>query len=287
MGTQKKSGLGRGLDALFSSAITDSEDSVKTVPVTSIIPNPMQPRTIFNQDELIDLADSIKEHGVIQPLIVNEKPDGQYVLIAGERRLRAAQMAGLSTVPVISRTADDQELLELALIENIQREDLSPLEAAEAYKSLEENFNLTHEEISKRVGKNRTSVTNTMRLLKLPGEVRKALLDKKITEGHARALLSLPTAQSQISAMNHIVSSNLSVRQTEEYVRSLIGEKEIPVKEKKSALSPELKDIEDRLRQMVGTKVTLRPSKNGAGTINIHYYSSEELDSLLEKLCSH
>lgn len=287
MGTQKKSGLGRGLDALFSSAITDSEDSVKTVPVTSIIPNPMQPRTIFNQDELIDLADSIKEHGVIQPLIVNEKPDGQYVLIAGERRLRAAQMAGLSTVPVISRTADDQELLELALIENIQREDLSPLEAAEAYKSLEENFNLTHEEISKRVGKNRTSVTNTMRLLKLPGEVRKALLDKKITEGHARALLSLPTAQSQISAMNHVVSSNLSVRQTEEYVRSLIGEKEIPVKEKKSTLSPELKDIEDRLRQMVGTKVTLRPSKNGAGTINIHYYSSEELDSLLEKLCSH
>ncbi len=287
MGTQKKSGLGRGLDALFSNSITDSEDSVKSIPVSSIIPNPMQPRTIFNQDELIDLADSIKEHGVIQPLIVNEKPDGQYVLIAGERRLRAAQIAGLSVVPVISRRADDQELLELALIENIQREDLSPLEAAEAYKSLEENFNLTHEEISKRVGKNRTSVTNTLRLLKLPGEVRKALIDKRITEGHARSLLSLPTAQSQISAMNHIINNNLSVRQTEEYVRSLIGEKEVPAKKTKNTLSPEMKDIEDRLRQMIGTKVTLRPSKNGAGMISIHYYSSEDLESLMQKLGSH
>ncbi len=287
MGTQKKSGLGRGLDALFASSITDPEDSVKMVPVTSIIPNPMQPRTIFNQEELIDLADSIKEHGVIQPLIVNEKPDGQFVLIAGERRLRAAQMAGLSVVPVISRQADDRELLELALIENIQREDLSPLEAAEAYKSLEENFNLTHEEISKRVGKNRASVTNTMRLLKLPGEIRKVLIDKKITEGHARALLSLPTAQSQISAMNHIVNNNLSVRQTEEYVRSLIGEKDTPNKPVKTTLSPEMKDIEDRLRQMIGTKVSLRPSKDGAGTINIHYYSSEELESILQKLSTH
>ena len=287
MATQKKSGLGRGLDALFSNSITDPEDSVKMVPVTSIIPNPMQPRTVFNQEELIDLADSIKEHGVIQPLIVNEKPDGQYVLIAGERRLRAAQMAGLTVVPAISRQADDQELLELALIENIQREDLSPLEAAEAYKSLEENFNLTHEEISKRVGKNRTSVTNTMRLLKLPGEVRKALIDKRITEGHARALLALPTAQSQITAMNHIINNNLSVRQTEEFVRSLIGEKKASVKTTKSSLSPEMKDIEDRLRQMIGTKVTLRPSKGGAGTISIHYYSSEDLESLMQKLSSH
>ncbi len=287
MGTQKKSGLGRGLDALFSNSITGPDDSVKMIPVTSIIPNPMQPRTIFNQDELIDLADSIKEHGVIQPLIVNEKPDGQYILIAGERRLRAAQMAGLSSVPVISRQADDQELLELALIENIQREDLSPLEAAEAYKSLEENFNLTHEEISKRVGKKRTSVTNTMRLLKLPGDVRKALIDKQITEGHARALLPLPTAQSQISAMNHIINNNLSVRQTEEYVRSLIGEKEVSGKNKKNTLSPEMKDIEDRLRQMIGTKVTLRPSKGGAGTVSIHYYSSEDLESLMQKLSSH
>ena len=285
MGTQKKSGLGRGLDALFSSSLTESEDAVKMVSITSIVPNPKQPRTVFNEEELNELAASIKEHGIIQPLIVSEKKQGEYMLIAGERRLRAAQIAGLTTVPVISRDADDKALLELALIENIQREDLSPLEAAEAYKSLEENFNMTHEEISKRVGKNRVSVTNTMRLLKLPGEVQRALLDKKITEGHARVLLSLPTAQAQISAMNHIIQNELSVRQTEEYVRNLIGEKK-QAKNPTAALSPEMKEIEDKLRQLVGTKVAIRPSKNGKGTISIYYYSEEDLESLLQKLGS-
>lgn len=285
MGTQKKSGLGRGLDALFSNSLIESDDSVKSVPITSIVPNPKQPRTIFNEEELNDLAASIKEHGIIQPLVVSEKQDGEYTLIAGERRLRAAQLAGLTTVPVISRSADDQELLELALIENIQREDLSPLEAAEAYKNLEENFNLTHEEISKRVGKNRVSITNTIRLLKLPGEVQKSLLDKKITEGHARALLSLPTAQAQISALNFVIQHGLNVRQTEEYVRSLAGEKK-PDKPNKADLSPEMKEIEEKLRQMIGTKVTIRQSKEGRGTISIHYYSEEDLESLIRKLGS-
>ena len=285
MGTQKKSGLGRGLDALFSNSLIESDDSVKSVPITSIVPNPKQPRTIFNEEELNDLAASIKEHGIIQPLVVSEKQDGEYTLIAGERRLRAAQLAGLTTVPVISRSADDQELLELALIENIQREDLSPLETAEAYKNLEENFNLTHEEISKRVGKNRVSITNTIRLLKLPGEVQKSLLDKKITEGHARALLSLPTAQAQISALNFVIQHGLNVRQTEEYVRSLAGEKK-PDKPNKADLSPEMKEIEEKLRQMIGTKVTIRQSKEGRGTISIHYYSEEDLESLIRKLGS-
>ena len=283
MGTQKKSGLGRGLDALFSNSLIESNDSVKSVPITSIVPNPKQPRTIFNEEELNDLAASIKEHGIIQPLVVSENPNGEYTLIAGERRLRAAQLAGLTNVPVISRNADDLELLELALIENIQREDLSPLEAAEAYKNLEENFNLTHEEISRRVGKNRVSITNTIRLLKLPGEVRKSLLDKKITEGHARALLSLPTAQAQISALNFIIQHGLNVRQTEEYVRSLAGEKK-PSGQHKADLSPEMKEIEEKLRQMIGTKVTIRQSKDGRGTISIHYYSEEDLESLLRKL---
>lgn len=286
MAAQKKSGLGRGLDALFSNSLMNSDDSVKTVSVNSIVPNPRQPRTRFTDEELAELTESIREHGVIQPLIVSDQGDGKYTLIAGERRLRAAQMAGLNTVPVVTRQADDRDLLELALIENIQREDLSPLEAAEAYKSLEENFNMTHEEISKRVGKNRTSITNTMRLLKLPGEVQKALLEKKITEGHARVLLSLPTPQAQINAMNHIVSNELSVRQTEEYVRNLVGEKKPAAKSAKKELSPEMKDIEERIRQAIGTKVSLRPSKNGAGSINIHYYSTEELESIIEKLGS-
>ncbi len=286
MANQRKSGLGRGLDALFSEALSGSKDSVQMIPVTSIVPNPRQPRTQFKEEELTELSESIKEHGVIQPLIVREQEEGRYILIAGERRLRAAQLAGLSSVPVIMREATDRELLELALIENIQREDLSPLEAAEAYKSLEEDFNLTHEEISRRVGKNRTSVTNTMRLLKLPGEVQNALLNRTITEGHARVLLSLPTAQAQISAMNHIVNNSLNVRQTEEYVRSLLGEKKPAGKKKDRILSPELKEIEENLRQLIGTKVSLKPSKNGAGSISIHYYSAEELEAIIEKLSS-
>ena len=284
MAAAKKTGLGRGLDALFSNTLLDSDESVKSVPVTSIVPNPYQPRTLFTDEELKELADSIREHGVIQPLIVNEQPDGTYTLIAGERRLRASQMAGLESVPVVVRKADEQELLEIALIENIQREDLSPLEAAEAYKSLEVNFNLTHEEIAKRVGKNRASVTNTMRLLKLPGDIQKALLEKKITEGHARALLSLPTPQAQINAMNYIVNNDLNVRQAEEYIRSLLGEKKAGKEKTEPALSPEMKEIEDHLRQMIGTKVMLRPKKDGSGTINIHYYSPEDLESIIEKL---
>ena len=286
MAAQKKSGLGRGLDALFSNSLMDANDSVKMVSISSIVPNPRQPRTRFTDNELSELADSIREHGVIQPLIVSEQGDGTYTLIAGERRLRASQIAGLSTVPVVTRQADDRELLELALIENIQREDLSPLEAAEAYKSLEENFNLTHEEISKRVGKNRASVTNTMRLLKLPGEVQKALLEKKITEGHARVLLSLPTPQAQINAMNHIIKNELNVRQTEEYIRNLLGESNKKTKTAKTDLTPELKEIENKLRQSIGTKVSLRPTKNGAGSISIHYYSDEELESIIDKLSS-
>ena len=286
MAAMKKSGLGRGLDALFSESFAESNDSVKTVSISSIVPNPRQPRTQFNEDELMELAESIKEYGVIQPLIVNEDVSGQYTLIAGERRLRAAQLAGLTVIPVINRKADDKELLELALIENIQREDLSPLETAEAYKSLEENFSMTHEEIARKVGKNRASVTNTMRLLKLPGEVQKALLDKKITEGHARTLLSLPTAQAQLTAMNHIIANDLNVRQAEEYVRSLLGERKTGTQGVKTSLTPEMKGIEDRLRQLIGTKVSLRTSKNGGGAINIHYYSEEELESILEKLSS-
>ena len=181
----------------------------------------------------------------------------------------------------------EQELTEVALIENIQREDLSPLEAAEAYKSLEENFNLTHEEISKRVGKNRASVTNTMRLLKLPGEVKKALLEKKITEGHARVLLSLPTPQAQINAMNHIINNDLNVRQTEEYIRNLVGEKRPSEPKQVKKLDPEMQEIENHLRQLVGTKVSLKPGKNGSGSISIHYYSTEDLESIIEKLSNH
>ncbi len=288
MASQKKSGLGRGLDALFSDIQTESKDSVMMIPVSSITPNPRQPRTEFSEEELADLAASIKEHGVIQPLIVSEEQlNGQYILIAGERRLRASQLAGLTTVPAITRSADDKELLELALIENIQRENLSPLDTAEAYRYLETTFNMTHEEISQKVGKNRVSVTNTLRLLKLAPEVRAALSEKKISEGHARVLLSLPTEQAQVAAMNHVVEAGLNVRQTEEYVRTLTGSRPDEPKstnKTKNSLTPELQNVEEMLRRIIGTKVSLRPTKNGAGTINIHYYSNEELESIIKKL---
>lgn len=282
---QRKSGLGRGLGALLPTEPSAAQEAAKMVPVTSVVPNPQQPRTEFKDEELSELAESIREHGVIQPLIVTESGSGKYTLIAGERRLRASQLAGLNMVPVITRQATDREMLELALIENVQRADLSPLETAEAYRNLEENFNMTHEEISKRVGKNRVSVTNTIRLLKLPGEVQNALVNRRITEGHARVLLSLPTAQSQIAAMQVIISNGFNVRQTEEYVRNLIGERPAP-KKKAKELSAELKSVETRLRDALGTKVTLKEGPKGGGSIRINYYSAEELESLLNRFCS-
>lgn len=290
MSTVRKGGLGKGLGALLppTTESTVAKEAIRMVAINDITPNPRQPRTEFRTEELQDLADSIKEHGVIQPLVVSEAGNGKYSLIAGERRLRASELAGLSMVPVILRQATDKEMLELALIENVQREDLSPLETAEAYRNLEESFSMTHEEISKRVGKNRVSVTNTLRLLKLPDEVQAALVNRKITEGHARVLLSLPSAQAQTAAMEMIIEKGMSVRQAEEYIRNLIGEKaETSVGKKiKNSLSPELKSIEDNLMQMIGTKVTLHPGKSGAGTIQIHYYSDEELENLVKKMSS-
>lgn len=279
MATQKRVGLGRGLGAIIPNNDSDAGvENNKMVSISSVSPNPRQPRTIFRIEDLEELADSIKEHGIIQPLIVSQENEDKYTIIAGERRLRAAELAGLSMVPVIIRQASDQEMLELALIENVQREDLSPLETAEAYQNLEESFNLTHEEIAKRVGKQRTSVTNTLRLLKLPESIREALATRQISEGHARCLLSLETEDAQNAALQQILSQNLNVRQTEELVRKLSGTK-TPAKASKS-LSPEMKSIEEDLMNTFGTKVTLHPGKNG-GTIHIHYYSDEELETLL------
>ena len=288
MTPRKRSGLGKGLDALipqktaaFEPESTPAPAGVREIPVTAIAPNPRQPRSVFDPAELSELAESIREHGIIQPLIVTrgEKP-GQYTLIAGERRLLAARQAGLTTVPVILRESSDQERLELALIENVQRADLSPLETAEAYRQLAEGFGLSHSEIARRVGKSRVSVTNTMRLLNLPPSVQDALRAGKISEGHARALLALPTPQAQAAALQTVLDKGLNVRQTEELVRKLSGEK--PAQAPKAEPAPEIQAIEERLRTALGTKVNLRHGKKG-GTITIHYYSDEELDGLLGK----
>ena len=280
----RRSGLGKGLDALIPGEVTESAASQgpSFVETSSIVPNPRQPREQMDSEELEDLANSIREHGILQPLIVTFDPlTGMYTLIAGERRLRAAGMAGLSQVPVIVRDADDQQRLELALIENVQRSDLSPLETAEAYRELADDFNLSHEEISARVGKSRVSVTNTLRLLKLPEAVLKALAEDKITEGHARALLGLSTSQSQIAALQSILSHELNVRQTEELVRKLTGHK--PETKPEKVIEPAVQEIESRLRERLGTKVTLHHGNKG-GTLTIHYYSDEELDGLINHL---
>jgi ParB family chromosome partitioning protein len=231
-----------------------------------------------------ELATSIEEHGILQPLIITHgKLSDQYELIAGERRLLAAKQAGLKTVPVILRDSSEQERLELALIENVQRADLSPLETAKAYRQLSDEFNLSHGEIAKRVGKSRVTITNTMRLLNLPPSVQDALAKGKISEGHARALLALGSTQAQAAALQTVLDKELNVRQTEELVRRLSGEK--PPKKPKTQPSPEVKEIEERLRSSLGTRVRLKHGKKG-GTITIHYYSDEELEDLIQRFSS-
>jgi ParB family chromosome partitioning protein len=280
----KKRGLGRGLDALIPSSFEDQipADGVRRVAVDQILPNPRQPRAAVEAAELEQLADSIREHGVLQPLVVlPADTTGTFTLIAGERRLRAARLAGLSEVPVIVREASDRQQLEWALIENLQRLDLNPLEAAEGYRQLVEDFNLSHEAVAERVGKSRTAVTNTLRLLKLSAPVRKALGENRISEGHARALLALSSAGSQSAALQTILNQDLNVRQTEELVRRLSGERRKAAPRKAS--SPEETALEEQLRESLGTRVSLRRTPKG-GSLVIHFYSDEELNALVERL---
>lgn len=276
----KRSGLGKGLDALIPTAESHlPESSVTQIPIETITPNPRQPRSRFDPDELNEMAVSIREYGVIQPLIVTQSEvAGNYTLIAGERRLLAAQIVGLKEVPAIIREVSEQQLVELALVENVQRADLGPLETAEAYRQLNEDFSLSHEEIASRVGKSRTTITNTLRLLKLPENVKQSLAEGNISEGHARAILTLPTEEAQNAVLKSILKNDLNVRQTEELVRKLTGEK--PIKQPPPAPNPEIKALEERLRQHFGTRVTLNQRRKG-GTLTIHYYSEEDLNSLL------
>src|SRR5271157_172997 len=279
----RKGGLGKGLDALIpgSSASVGDGNSL-FIPVDKIIPNPLQPRHVLDRDGLQELSDSIRQHGVLQPLLVTYEPQNeQYISVAGERRLRAAQMAGLEFVPVVIRQVTDQERLELALVENVQRSDLTPLETAEAYRQLNEEFKLSHEEISSRVGKSRVSVTNTLRLLKLPETIRKALADGGISEGHARSLLALNSPQAQVACLETILKYGLNVRKTEELVRKFSGEK--MGRPSMPPTTPEIKAVEERLRNYFDTKVTLRHGKNG-GSLVIYYYSDDDLDAVLKRI---
>jgi len=281
---KSRGGLGKGLAALIPQE--GAEPNLVRVPIQAIQPNPHQPRTYFDQTALDELADSIRELGLIQPLIVqkiapeNQVGDVQYQLITGERRWRAAQQAGLTEVDVIIKDATPQEMLELALVENIQRADLNPLEEAQAYKQLADEFGLTQERIAERVGRSRVSVTNAMRLLRLPDEIKDGLVSGIIQGGHAVVLLMLDTPEEQVLAYRLIVKKQLNVRQTEELVRRL----HTPAAPRgRQARSPETEALEEELRGMLGTKVELYHSRKG-GKIVIYFYSDEELDTIYERL---
>jgi len=270
--------LGRGLDALLPPA---GGIGLQEVDVSRIDPNPNQPRQRFERKGLEDLANSIREHGLVQPLIVTEAAGDRYRLIVGERRWQAAKLAGLERVPVVVKDASDRQTLELALVENVQRADLNALEEAAAYQRLIQDFGLTQQQVAQQVGKSRVAITNTLRLLTLPDALKQALIEERITEGHARALLALGNERSQLALLQRVERDELSVRQTENLVRRLLEPAERGHAER--AATPDIQAIEDELRRALGTKVSLRPGKRG-GSIVIEYYSEDDFQGLYERL---
>ncbi|HEY7465344.1 MAG TPA: ParB/RepB/Spo0J family partition protein [Dehalococcoidia bacterium] len=278
--TTRRSGLGRGLDALIPSL----QPVVEEVDVDLIAPNPEQPRTVFDAEALTELADSIREHGVIQPLIVSRRQDrgaAPYQLIAGERRLLAARQAGLQKVPVIVKEASSQALLELALVENLQRQDLGPLEEASAFRRLADEFKLTQEAIAGRVGRSRSGVANSLRLLTLPEEMQASLARGEITAGHARALLAIDDTKERHAAWRRIVDGHLTVRDAESMTRGRVTSRSRKAAPKRRAA--DLVALEERLRGSLGTKVDLTRGRRG-GRVVIHYYSDEELEAIIGRL---
>jgi len=277
---ERTQGLGRGLASLIPQRTVDQPTTLE-IPITRIRPNPHQPRKRFGVEELASLTESIREHGVLQPILVSETVDG-YQLVAGERRLRAAQAAGLERVPAVIRQLADREQIELALVENLQREDLDPLETAEAYRQLIEEFGFTQDDVAQRVGKARSTVANTLRLLDLAPGVQAAVADGRLTEGHGRALGGL-AVELQDRVLDSVTGQELSVRQTEELVRRLREPKPEPTGPLTRRTDPELERVEEDLRRSLGTKVSLARSRRG-GRIVIEYYSDEELGRLYERL---
>ncbi len=297
MATKKKNALGKGLNALIpegstttapasrrtrKTVVKEEKKEPEVLSLNQIEPNKNQPRKAFEEESLKELADSIKQFGVIQPLVVAKKDD-YYEIIAGERRWRAAKMAGLKEVPVIIKEYKEEELVEVALIENIQREDLNPIEEAIAYKRLMEEFNLKQEEVAKRVSKSRSAVTNSMRLLKLPEEIQGMVIDGAISMGHARALLSVNDQEVQMEVAKKIVEENLSVRDIEKAVKQIINSKKEKT-EAEDSYKYIYQSIEENLKQIIGNKVTIKNKKNNKGKIEIEYYSQEDLDRIVNLL---
>ncbi|MBU1119323.1 ParB/RepB/Spo0J family partition protein [Patescibacteria group bacterium] len=288
----KKVGLGRGLSTLIpqrkermSTEVAKKPDrslsSIVEIDISAIEKNPHQPRKEFNDDKLRSLAGSIKVHGIMQPLVVSKKEDNSYQLIAGERRLQASKLVGLKTVPVVIRAVSEQEKLELALIENVQRHNLNPIEEAHAYTVLMNQFNLTQEEIGVRVGKKRSSVANTLRLLSLPDEIKQALSKEVISAGHAKALLSIENAKDQLIYFHRILDAHLSVREAESSIKKK-KENKITVKPEKS---PDIIALEQKIQEKMGTKAKIRINKKG-GEVALSFYSPEDLKEITDSLLS-
>ncbi|GAA0086758.1 ParB/RepB/Spo0J family partition protein [Clostridium sp. CTA-7] len=275
----KKSALGKGLGALIPNDVTTKENNKPSVISINLIKsNNDQPRKSFDDEKIAELSQSIKEHGIIQPIILN-KQDNYYMIIAGERRWRAAKLLGLKEVPAIVMDLTEKDVLEVSLIENIQRQDLNPIEEAMAYKKLLSDFNLTQEELSKRVGKSRVAISNTIRLTNLCETVKQYLIDEVISEGHGRVLLSIEDARVQCEVAQKVIDEKLSVRELERLVKNLNIEKK--EKEKTRDMNPYYKDVTERLQNYFGTKVNIS-NKNNKGKIEIEYYSNEDLQRILE-----
>ncbi len=271
--SKERGGLGRGLEAIIPTRSAGTAAGLVEIDPERISPNPRQPRTTIDEAALSELADSIREHGILQPLIVT-RSGSDYTLIAGERRWRAAKLAGLERVPALVKDSSPQQMLELALVENIQRQDLGPLEEAAAYRQLLEEHSLTQEKVAQRVGKSRSAVANSLRLLALPPEAKDALAKGLITEGHARTLLSLPTLEQQLALLASILEGGVTVRKAEEAARRSSS---------KAPKSLEITELEDRLRDLLRTKVELHRGRRG-GRLVIHFYSDEELEGIYQAL---
>ena len=284
----KRSALGRGLGALITDAAedpkprTEAVSAIQELSLGDIYPNPYQPRTEFDEEALNELAASIRSIGIVQPITVRSVDGGKYEIIAGERRFRASKLAGLETIPAYIRKTEDESLLELALIENIQREDLNPIEEAQAYKRLLEEFNLKQDEVAERVSKSRTAVTNSMRLLKLGEKVQQMVIDEMISTGHARALLAVEDQEEQYELAQKIFDEKLSVREVEKLVKNLHKPEKVQKKQENQTMQVIYQDIEDKLKQRLSTKVTVTSKGEGSGKIEIEFYNHEDLDRLLD-----
>ena len=291
----RKNGLGKGLDSLIPenksvkpAAKAEKEESVKTgeqmLKINQVEPNREQPRKHFNEDALLELSESIKQMGIIQPIVVQDR-NSYYEIIAGERRWRAAKQAGLKKIPVIIKNYTEQEIVEISLIENIQREDLNPIEEAFAYKRLLEEFNLKQDEVAERVSKSRTAVTNSIRLLKLNEKVQQMVIDDMIQTGHARALLGIEDLEKQYNMAQKVFDEKLSVRETEKLVKKVQKEKEEVEKTKMDKqLEIVYQDLEEKMKQILGTKVSINAKDENKGKIEIEYYNKEDLDRLIDMI---